>query len=98
MHDRNITHTKAYQLKSKMILHINAEEFSADWKAGIKLCLQEAEDLGIQSLAMPALGTGITITLPPTLVFKTLCFFTNILCQFWGMFKNVWELGMSGPY
>ena len=75
MHDRNITHTKAYKLKSKMILHINAEEFSTDWKAGIKLCLQEAEDLGIQSLAMPALGTGITITSPPTLVFKTLCFY-----------------------
>lgn len=59
MQKRDIVHTKTYKLKSKIILHINAETFSKDWKAGIELCLQEAETLGISSLAMPALGTGM---------------------------------------
>jgi len=39
----------------------------------------------------------------PQPLFLKLCVFTSILCQFWGMLKNVWELwvmrlGMSGPY
>ncbi|XP_076460377.1 protein mono-ADP-ribosyltransferase PARP14-like [Babylonia areolata] len=55
---RGITHTKAYKMKSRVILHLNSERFSKDWGEAIKLCLQEAEQLGVMSLAMPALGTG----------------------------------------
>ncbi|KAL8607981.1 hypothetical protein ACOMHN_005536 [Nucella lapillus] len=56
--NRGITHTKAHNMKSRVIIHINSEKYSNDWTDAIKLCLQEAETLGVQTLAMPALGTG----------------------------------------
>ncbi|XP_076464939.1 protein mono-ADP-ribosyltransferase PARP14-like [Babylonia areolata] len=57
-----IVTTKAYGLKSKVILHVNADEFSRNWEEGIELCLTVAEQQGLRSVAMPALGTGIGLS------------------------------------
>lgn len=67
--DTGIAVTKGYKIKSKLILHIDAERFADDkggyarqtgetWETGIKLCLKAAEDNGVSTLALPALGTG----------------------------------------
>ncbi|XP_076451605.1 protein mono-ADP-ribosyltransferase PARP14-like isoform X2 [Babylonia areolata] len=56
---RGITHTYAHNMKSRVILHLNSEQFSGNnWGDAIKLCLQEAERLQLRTLALPALGTG----------------------------------------
>ncbi|KAK7496314.1 hypothetical protein BaRGS_00012479 [Batillaria attramentaria] len=65
MKQRGIAVTRAYRLMSKLIMHIDAQRFSSDWEAGIKLCLDEAEKHGIHSLAMPAFGTGAAFKMTP---------------------------------
>ncbi|KAK7458953.1 hypothetical protein BaRGS_00039037, partial [Batillaria attramentaria] len=65
MKQRGIAVTTAYRLTSKLIMHIDAQRFSSDWEAGIKLCLDEAEKHGIHSLAMPAFGTGAAFKMTP---------------------------------
>ncbi|KAL8567911.1 hypothetical protein ACOMHN_059033 [Nucella lapillus] len=51
--------TKAYGLKSQIIVHVNADSFSQNWEDGIELCFNIAEQNRVRSIAMPALGTGI---------------------------------------
>ena len=50
--------TDAGSLSCKHILHLVAPSSKKDWCKLIKAGLQEAEDMGLASLAMPALGTG----------------------------------------
>lgn len=52
--------TAAYNLKCKHILHIDATLYfkSGNWEKPYEAVLREAEKRGLQSLAVPALGTG----------------------------------------
>ena len=48
--------TPAPNLRSKFIMHVDSDR---DWKKTIPACLKLAEDESINSLAFPALGTGM---------------------------------------
>lgn len=74
MQDEGIIMTKAYRLNSSIILHVNADRFSRNWEEGIELCFKVAEQNGVRSIAMPALGTGIGLSpsMSATALFNTL--------------------------
>lgn len=55
--------TKAYKLKSKIILHISADRFHDNWEAGIVSLFKKADVNGVRTIAMPALGTGLLLFL-----------------------------------
>ncbi|XP_070211879.1 protein mono-ADP-ribosyltransferase PARP14-like isoform X1 [Littorina saxatilis] len=57
-----VVQTKAYNLRCKIILHVDADTFSNSWEDGIEACLKYAESKGVRSIAMPALGTGIGLS------------------------------------
>lgn len=87
---RGITTTKAYHLKSQIIMHINSERFSNNWMDAIRLCLEEAELNGVQTLAMPALGTGAyghTASQSASALFHTL---VKVIAD--GVLRNLQEL------
>lgn len=59
--------TEAYNLKCKMLLHINTEEYitrsdsskaASGLEAVFTLCLTEANNIGLKAIALPAFGTG----------------------------------------
>ncbi|KAK7499456.1 hypothetical protein BaRGS_00009431, partial [Batillaria attramentaria] len=59
---KGIAVTEAFNLTSRLILHIAVDKFANDWEGAIKLCLKEAEVYKVKSIAMPALGTGHGLT------------------------------------
>ncbi|KAK7479356.1 hypothetical protein BaRGS_00029434 [Batillaria attramentaria] len=80
MQKSGIVQTSAPGIKSKIILHINAESFSNDWEEGIKLCFEEAERHGVRSLAIPAFGTGaygLSASASARALFSTIVKFSN---------------------
>ncbi|XP_052771969.1 protein mono-ADP-ribosyltransferase PARP14-like [Mya arenaria] len=50
--------TTAGKLMCQKIIHVRARNSANGWKDSIIKCLQEAEILGLNSIAFPALGTG----------------------------------------
>ena len=59
--------TEAYDLKCKMILHINTDVYisrsdpskaTSGWEDAFMLCLTEANNIGLKAIALPAFGTG----------------------------------------
>ncbi|XP_052226217.1 protein mono-ADP-ribosyltransferase PARP14-like isoform X1 [Dreissena polymorpha] len=58
--------TKAYQLACKNILHVVAKETAQEWKQVVVKCLKKAKGEGYQSIAFPALGTGMNISAAET--------------------------------
>lgn len=63
MKKEGIVVSGAYELKCKHIIHLTAIEKSTvnyfhKWKTAITKCLQEAENIPVRSISIPALGTG----------------------------------------
>ncbi|XP_055874107.1 protein mono-ADP-ribosyltransferase PARP14-like [Biomphalaria glabrata] len=50
--------TTAPNMSCKNIIHVSQDQFSRKWDVGITKVLNEADDIGATSLALPALGTG----------------------------------------
>lgn len=52
--------TAAHNLKCKHIVHLDALFYRqlSDWEKAYTAVLQEADKIGLSSLAVPALGTG----------------------------------------
>jgi O-acetyl-ADP-ribose deacetylase (regulator of RNase III) len=55
--------TEAYEMKSKHILHVNADKFLRDGglESVFNVCLTEANNLGMKVIALPAFGTGTNV-------------------------------------
>ena len=51
--------TGAGSLKCRHIFHLVAVHKKKDWCRTVNICLGKAEDMGLRSIAMPALGTGL---------------------------------------
>ncbi|KAL8558417.1 hypothetical protein ACOMHN_064764 [Nucella lapillus] len=65
--DKGIIMTKSYGLKSSFIVHVDFAKFRdfskiVSWEDGIDGCLKLAEQNGLRSIAMPALGTGVGLS------------------------------------
>ncbi len=55
--------TSAGNLPSKFVFYIDVDDLESNnrWETGVKKCLQEAESRVLNSIAFPALGTGVYI-------------------------------------
>ena len=56
-----VTKVEASELACGSVIHVSADRFKRDWQQGILTVLRTADAQDIQSIAMPAFGTGITI-------------------------------------
>ena len=52
--------TKGYNLSCKYVFHLVTPSSSDDLTKRVKICLEEAQKLGIDSISFPTLGAGIT--------------------------------------
>ena len=82
--------TRAHNLKSRIIVHINADRFSDSWDDGIEECLEVAERNGVNTIAMPAFGTGDFVS---NLSLLFLCLFTCFCLFLFGFSENCFVLG-----
>ncbi|XP_052261005.1 protein mono-ADP-ribosyltransferase PARP14-like isoform X1 [Dreissena polymorpha] len=71
--------TKAHPLACKNILHVVAKETAQEWKQVVVKCLKKAKGEGYQSIAFPALGTGMNISAAET---------ARAMCQAVKVFAN----------
>ena len=55
-----VTSMESSQLSCGSVIHVSADRFKRDWHRGILTVLRTADAEGIQSVALPALGTGLT--------------------------------------
>lgn len=55
-----VTSVENSQLSCGRVIHVSADRFKHDWHQGILTVLRTADAEGIQSVALPALGTGLT--------------------------------------
>lgn len=55
-----VTKVEAAELSCGSVIHVSADRFKRDWRQGILTVLRTADSEGLQSIALPALGTGFT--------------------------------------
>lgn len=60
MAERKVVVTEACKLRSRYILHIDAEHYRTpgNWEDAYTDILKEAESIGLKSITLPAIGTG----------------------------------------